>query len=435
MRRIKTAFRFLLLIIALSLVIAQQRSSPAHAEDAADGKLVVTKAFYGDLPDGPKTDGRERILAGNALPKTVRQAFSSGNTPFRLVGHVQAANLSLVWLQGTFFAPGNIFVTESSLEHVRLWDIRTAAPISNSLQQPNLNGFSLSAQGNRLFMIGGGEVQLWDVTTLKVRAAAKVAKSQVDFFDISSDGTRFLTIPDDDAKSLTVWNASNEKMTEIYRRRYAHELRSAQFDPTATYLVAEELSGCFHLLSARTGREVCPPIAGNNDTLSSTPYHAKFSATGGLLAVPLTHGFKLVESRSGKVLSEGAWEGPLETRQLALSPDGALVAIATWDGERVESGPILLFDTATAKRLRELGSGVSTCQMDPKGRWILANHAKTPPELLDLRTGTLLETFSGQGEKVGDALASPDGQTILVGSGSQTISVWRAVAPNPAAQP
>ena len=376
-----------------------------------------------------------KVLAGTEFPAASPRPVSSKEMPFKQIGQVQAVPLSLVWLQGTFFANRNIFVTESSLEHVRLWDARSAEPVSNSLEQPKLNDFCLSAQGKRLFTSGGGEVQVWDVNTSKVRAAVKAAKDQVVFLDASSDGTRFLTIPSEDTSTLTVWSASVDKLREIYRRRYAHELRSAQFDPTATYIVDEEFSGSFHLLVAKTGREVCAPIDTNDDTLSSTPYDAKFDATGRLLGVPLKHRFKIVGSGTGKILAEGHLEGSLETRQLALADDGSLLAIATWDSEHLESGPVLLFEAATGKLLREFGSRVSTCQLDPRGRWALCNHAKMAPELWDLRAGVLVETFSSQGAKVGDALMSPDGETILVGTGGSTISIWRLLDSAAATRP
>ena len=46
------------LILCLLMGIAWH---PAQAADAPAGKLVVTKAFYGDLPDGPKTDVTEKV--------------------------------------------------------------------------------------------------------------------------------------------------------------------------------------------------------------------------------------------------------------------------------------------------------------------------------------------------------------------------------------
>ena len=36
---------------------------PSRAADAPIRKLVVTKAFYGDLPDGPKTDVTDKVAA------------------------------------------------------------------------------------------------------------------------------------------------------------------------------------------------------------------------------------------------------------------------------------------------------------------------------------------------------------------------------------
>ncbi len=50
----------LVLIAAFGLLLI---SSSAHAEDQAAKKLVITKAVYGDLPDGAKTDVTEKVVA------------------------------------------------------------------------------------------------------------------------------------------------------------------------------------------------------------------------------------------------------------------------------------------------------------------------------------------------------------------------------------
>ena len=47
------------LVAAVAKKPAQAADAPAA--DAAAGKLVVTKAFYGDLPGGPKTDVTEKV--------------------------------------------------------------------------------------------------------------------------------------------------------------------------------------------------------------------------------------------------------------------------------------------------------------------------------------------------------------------------------------
>jgi len=50
-------------LLALAVVLIAAFCGDARAEDAAAGKLVVTKAFYGDLPDGQKTDVTEKVAA------------------------------------------------------------------------------------------------------------------------------------------------------------------------------------------------------------------------------------------------------------------------------------------------------------------------------------------------------------------------------------
>src|SRR5579863_1763338 len=53
--------RVIAVIAAFSILSAATRL--VQAADAPAGKLVVTKATYGDLPDGGKTDVTEKVVA------------------------------------------------------------------------------------------------------------------------------------------------------------------------------------------------------------------------------------------------------------------------------------------------------------------------------------------------------------------------------------
>ena len=50
-------------LFALAVCLVGAFRGMARAEDAAEGKLVVTKAVYGDLPDGPKADVTDKVAA------------------------------------------------------------------------------------------------------------------------------------------------------------------------------------------------------------------------------------------------------------------------------------------------------------------------------------------------------------------------------------
>lgn len=370
---------------------------------------------------------------GNVSTQPASQFSTSADRPFEQIGNVKGVSLSLVWLQGRFFAAdGHTFATESTRSQVMLWDARTAKLISKPIDA-KVSAFCLTADGRRLFTGADGEVCVWDVATSTRSAVAHVQKGQMNCLDAPSDGSRFLVVADEDPTVITVWNASSERPTELYQHKYPHEILWTQFDPTGTYIIAEELSGPAHLFRAASGRDVCPPIETQNEPMSSTVYSAQFDPAGRRVVVPLENGFKVLQSDSGKMTTSSHLGDRFAPRQLSFSGDGSLLAVATWNQPDDNIGrPVFVFDAATARLVRKFGSmsRISTCQIAAGGRWALCNHTNSAPEVWDLSTGVAVETLSVAGERAGDALMSPDGRTILLNSfSSDTISVWRFRAP------
>ena len=68
------------LLAVLACLLSRGAWEPAaRAADAADAKLVVTKAYYGDLPDGAKTDVTDKVAA---LVKEGRLSVEASNDNF-----------------------------------------------------------------------------------------------------------------------------------------------------------------------------------------------------------------------------------------------------------------------------------------------------------------------------------------------------------------
>ena len=369
-------------------------------------------------------------------PSSAPQTSRSPSDPFEQVGHVTGLPFALVEHQGVLFtADGHLFITlDAHAPRVTVWDARTLKPVTDPLEQPGFDAFSLTADGKTVFTTGGGEIRLWEVATSKAWAIVKADKREVAFLDISDDGRRFIAVSGD-MSTMTVWDATPGKPSELYHRRYAGMLNSAQFDPTAKYVVNKEFGGPFHLLCASTGREVCPAIETHEDKLSSAPYQAQFDPAGKRLAVPLTGGFRLLECASGKAVAEAHWDPNLETRQISFGRDSSLVAITTLDRTKLEFGPAFVFDAVTAHRVHEFGSHVLSCQIAPGGRFALCKERDTGSELFDLHNEARVQRFPLTGEMGSAALMSPDGETILVGSDQNTISVWRLRHVGPTTEP
>ena len=358
--------------------------------------------------------------------------------PYEQVGTVEGLPEELGLHQGILFTfDGHLFLAEDpSAKFVRLWDARTLKPVTEPLGHPDPDAFSVSSDGRTVFTTSRGEVRVWDVATSKLRSAVKADAKRLSFFDSSTDGRQFLTISDD-LRTLTVWNNTAAEPVKAFHVWHSDGLDSAQFDASGEYVVDNEFAGPFDLLRARTGREVCPPITtGDQRHMSSAPYQAQFDPTGRRLAVPIPGGFRLLDSGSGKILAEPHWDPDVEAAKISFSPDGSLVAVATFDWRVLECGEVFVFETATARRVSQFGHNIMNCQISPGGRLALCNHAKNAaPELIDLHNGTRIQSFPDTHDGSHTAVMSPNGQTILVGSDHKTISVWRLQHSHPATRP
>lgn len=410
-------------VVGMAKSTAQDRpESPAVAIVA----LVVLVALSSSVT---RTLASERSAAPQTSP--------SGSGPFEEVGTLEGAQVDLAEHQGILFTPdGRLFLAwDYRGDRVRLWDVRTLKPVTEPLRHPDLDAFSVAADGRTVFTSGGGEVRLWDVATSKPRATVKADPKDLWFFDATRDGRRFLTVSNGGG-TLTVWNATGQQPTKAYDISHGYPLMLAQFDPSGEYLVDKAFAGPFDLLRAETGRAVCPPFEAHPNS-STAPYQAQFDPAGRHLAVPLEGGFRVLECGSGKTVAEAHWDPDVHASQISFSPDGSLVAITTWDWKSVAHGPVYVFDAATAHLVRQLGSAdLFRCQLSSGGRFALCNHGRRAnPELFDLHDGARVESFPSMQDVNGMALMSPDGEMILVGSKPNTISVWRQRHADPATRP
>lgn len=377
----------------------------------------------------------QRAVGFEQIPTT--QPATQG--PFERVGTLEDTHIDTFFPQPRVFTPdGRLFLAENGrCDGVRLWDLRTLKPVTALLKQPGLEAFSLTADGKAVFTSGGGEVRLWDVATSKPRTAMKIDTKDFFFFEAAADGRRFVTIASD-GRTLTVWNVARNQPTKAYEIAHDDILSSVQFDPTGQYLVAQEFNGhWFELLRADTGRAICPPFDTHAHDGCSAPYQAQFDPAGRRLAVPLMGGFRMLDCASGKTLAEGWADQELETDYISFSPDGSRIVFATWRWHGLANGPVFMFDAATAHLVRQTGSGGFLYgQLSPGGRFALCIHAEQAnPQLIDLHNGATVQTFPSMQDYNGMARMSPDGQTIVVGAGAETISVWRVRHGGPPIKP
>jgi WD40 repeat protein len=117
----------------------------------------------------------------------------------------------------------------------------------------------------------------------------------------------------------------------------------------------------------------------------------------------------------------------VSTNALALSPDGSLVAVTTFDQK------MRLFETATMSLRKALHLGTAfphSASFSPDGRWAVSG-AKSLT-FFDVHTGKKGVSIKGHRHEVQDATFAPDGKTFYTASGNRyTPADWSLRAWDP----
>jgi WD40 repeat protein len=243
-------------------------------------------------------------------------------------------------------------------------------------------------------------------------------------------------------------------------RHGGYEIMGVSYSPDGKLLATCGFDGLVRLWDARTGEEY-RRLAGH----TNTPTNLAFSpdgkmlasgdedstvrlwevATGKLLRAIKEEGpsFSLVFTRDGKRLASGTaderirlWgvatgkcsrtlEGHEEGDiHLSLSPDGQLLASASWD-----DGTICLWDMAVGKLVRKCGQRkgrVHHVQFAPDGKTLATCCEDGSIHLWDAATGKEVRQWKAHEREVHTVVFRADGRTLFSGSGDGTIREWDA---------
>jgi len=143
-----------------------------------------------------------------------------------------------------------------------------------------------------------------------------------------------------------------------------------------------------------------------------------FSPDGTLLASASYDGVKLWDTAGWGELRALAGSG--DTESVAFSPDGTMLATAT-------GSTVKLWDVASSSELRTLPAGpVRTVAFSPDGRTLAASAGVAGQEikLWDVESGNELHTLEGHSNWINSVVFSPDGQTLASGSVDNTVRLW-----------
>jgi WD40 repeat protein len=261
---------------ARGIVLAGHTSPVRQALFTPDGKRVITagndrRVLLFDADTGRRLDNNrytevhpDRVNGLALSPKgesfvTVSRdqtaklwSFTAGSSP-RILSKVEGAGVARSHddqvVNAAFSPDGKRVVTTSRDSTARLWDVRTARPVSGVPPLLHTDGkpvwsAAFSPDGTLILTAGQDEqAGIWDAATGKNLHWLKPAESRkaaINFAAFSPDGKLVATASDD--RSVRLWDVATGRQIGAPLTHDDHVL-SLAFHPTENYLVSGSLNG------------------------------------------------------------------------------------------------------------------------------------------------------------------------------------------------
>jgi RNA polymerase sigma factor (sigma-70 family) len=323
---------------------------------------------------------------------------------------------------------------------------KEAATLSSQVEVDGANALAFSPDNKTLAVAGyhgQGAVELWDLTTRRIRATVVGQPGNQDAYAAAvaftpdgrrlalGGGTRGGVGTRGDPAWLKLCDLGTKKQQEIDHEHSAL-IKSLAFSPDGKTLTTGSWDFSMKLFDVAGGKLLANMSQGPRGSVSGVA----FSPDGTLLASANSDGtVKLWDVATFK--EKASFGQPQDFFPIiscvAFSPDGKTLAAGTWNKEPEGAHDVFLFDVATGTERRRLPghtAWIQTVAFTPDGKTLASAGNDRKLKLWDVSSGRELATLTSGTAAAPDGYHflsvafSRDGKTLAAGGDGQAIKLW-----------